>query len=86
MKSVVSALVIAVSFVVFALHAPGWAQAPRPSQPRIGQSAGRRDDDYHRLQPSRCTRTHVVWIPRPVQAACGVPAPITARRFNFPRT
>jgi hypothetical protein len=32
MKSVVSALAIAVVFVVFALHAPGWAQAPRPSQ------------------------------------------------------
>src|SRR4051812_49195578 len=32
MKSVVSAVGIAVVVVVFALHAPGGAQAPRPSQ------------------------------------------------------
>ncbi len=32
MKTVVSAVVIAVAFAAFALKAPGWAQAPRPSQ------------------------------------------------------
>src|SRR5690349_14712361 len=32
MKSVAPAVVIAATFVAFALHAPGWAQAPRASQ------------------------------------------------------
>ena len=32
MKTIVSVVVIAAAFTAFALKAPGWAQAPRPSQ------------------------------------------------------
>ena len=32
MKTVISVVVIAAAFTIFALKAPGWAQAPRPSQ------------------------------------------------------
>jgi hypothetical protein len=32
MKTVISVVVIAAAFTTFALNAPGWAQAPRPSQ------------------------------------------------------
>ena len=32
MKTVISVVVIAAAFTTFALKAPGWAQAPRPSQ------------------------------------------------------
>src|SRR6188474_1121329 len=32
MKTVISVVVIAAAFAAFAVKAPGWAQAPRPSQ------------------------------------------------------
>ena len=86
MKTIASVVVIAAAFAAFALQDAGVGAGAEAESAWIGESADRRYDDHHRLQPAGGARAHVVWIARARTVACGAPARTTARRFSCPRT